>query len=86
VVNVGDLMAQWSNDVYVSTLHRVVNPPVSTGGRRLSIAFFHQPNYDALIECIPGCAAPGEAPRYAPITSGDHRLLKVTRANQPATM
>ncbi|MBE9605817.1 isopenicillin N synthase family oxygenase [Acetobacteraceae bacterium H6797] len=84
VVNIGDLMAQWSNDVYVSTLHRVVNPPAGTASRRLSIAFFHQPNYDALIECIPGCERPGEPPRYAPITSGDHRLMKVMRANQPA--
>lgn len=86
VVNIGDLMAQWTNDRYVSTLHRVVNPPQAENVRRLSIAFFHQPNHDALIECIPTCLAPGAAPRHAPITSGDHRLMKVARANQPATM
>ncbi|MCR0985688.1 isopenicillin N synthase family dioxygenase [Roseomonas populi] len=85
VVNIGDLMAQWSNDRYVSTMHRVANPPRSGNTRRLSIAFFHQPNHDALIECIPGCAGPGNPARYEPITSGGHRLMKVSRANQAAT-
>lgn len=84
VVNIGDLMAQWTNDRFVSTKHRVINPPSGAGTRRLSIAFFHQPNYDAMIACIPTCTEAGEAPRYAPITSGDHRLMKVQRANTPA--
>ena len=83
VVNIGDLMAQWSNDRYISTMHRVVNPPRAGNTGRLSIAFFHQPNHDALIECIPGCATAEHPPRYAPITSGDHRLMKVSRANTP---
>jgi isopenicillin N synthase-like dioxygenase len=49
IVNIGDLMARWTNDRWVSTVHRVVNPPSDTGGstRRQSIAFFHQPNWDA---------------------------------------
>ena len=36
-----------------------------------------------LIECIPTCVASGESPRYAPITSGEHRLMKVKRAASP---
>jgi isopenicillin N synthase-like dioxygenase len=64
-------------------MHRVVNPPSGAGTRRLSIAFFLQPNYDALIECIPTCVASDESPRYAPITSGEHRLMKVKRAASP---
>jgi isopenicillin N synthase-like dioxygenase len=84
VVNIGDLMAQWTNDRFVSTLHRVANPPRGANTRRLSIAFFHQPNFDALIECIPGCAGPGRPERYAPVTSGEHRLMKVAKANQAA--
>jgi isopenicillin N synthase-like dioxygenase len=42
---------RWTNDRWVSNTHRVVNPPATVGVRakRLSIAFFHQPNYDALI-------------------------------------
>jgi len=59
IVNLGDLMAEWTNDRWVSTLHRVINPPrdKAIGSRRLSMAFFHQPNYDAVIECLPTCSA-----------------------------
>ena len=84
VVNIGDLMAQWTNDRFVSTMHRVVNPAQNDSKARLSIAFFHQPNYDALIDCIPGCSDAGHPARHAPITSGDHRLMKVARANKAA--
>lgn len=77
VVNIGDLMAQWTNDRFVSTLHRVGNPPAGDQTDRLSVAFFQQPNYDALIDCIPTCLRPGDAPRYQPITSGAHRRLKL---------
>jgi isopenicillin N synthase-like dioxygenase len=78
VVNIGDLMMHWTNDRFVSTLHRVVNPPRdrALGSRRLSIAFFFQPNYDALIECLPTCCSPTNPPKYPPITSGAHRLRK----------
>ena len=77
VVNIGDLMAQWTNDRFVSTLHRVCNPDTGDRSDRLSIAFFQQPNYDAVIECIPTCRRPGEQPRYQPTTSGAHRRRKL---------
>ena len=81
VVNIGDLMMQWTNDRWVSTLHRVVNPPADAGcdTRRQSLVFFHQPNYDTLIECLPGCATLGTPPRHAPITSGDHLRSKFVK-------
>jgi len=77
IINIGDLMAQWTNDRWVSTLHRVVNPPreAAGGNRRLSIVFFHQPNYDTLIETLPG----DQPTRYAPVTSGDHLHAKVMK-------
>jgi isopenicillin N synthase-like dioxygenase len=75
VVNIGDLLMRWTNDRWISNTHRVVNPPASVAARakRLSIAFFHQPNYDALIECI--------APRakYPPVRSGDYRDRKYSQ-------
>jgi isopenicillin N synthase-like dioxygenase len=73
VVNIGDTLSRWTNDRFVSTMHRVVNPPVINGksAPRLSIPFFCQPNYDAVIECVETCAGPGNPPRYQPITSGD---------------
>lgn len=85
IVNIGDLMARWTNDAWVSTLHRVVNPPLDAGAesRRQSLIFFHNPNYDAPVACIPTCVKPGEAPKYPPTTSGDH-LAKLFRATQNA--
>ena len=81
-VNLGDLMAEWTNDRWVSTSHRVVNPPRAQAGRaRLSLCFFHQPNYDARIECIPSCHGPDNPPRYGATTSGAYikRKLDLTR-------
>ena len=77
IVNLGDLMAAWTNDRWVSTMHRVVNPPAEEAMTdRYSVAFFHQPSYDAVIECIPTCLAPGEVARHAPTTSGEWILAK----------
>ena len=74
IVNIGDLMARWTNDRWVSTLHRVGNPPADqyARSRRQSVVYFHNPNYDALITAIPTCVPPGAEPIYEPITSGDH--------------
>lgn len=78
VVNLGDAMARWTNDRWRSTLHRVVTPPVEQAAtsRRQSIAFFHNANWDAVIECIPTCLAVGDAPRYAPVTAGEYLMSK----------
>ena len=78
VCNLGDLMQRWTNDRWRSTMHRVVNPAreQSAGNRRVSFAFFHQPNYDAVIACLPTCSAPGNPPKYPPVSSSEHRLRK----------
>ena len=69
IVNIGDCLMRWTNDIYVSTPHRVVN----RGGReRYSIAFFLDPDPDALVAAIPGCIAAAQSPRYAPIRAADH--------------
>jgi isopenicillin N synthase-like dioxygenase len=79
IVNVGDLLAEWSNDRWRSTLHRVVPPPAQIDGpvRRRSVAWFQQPNWDAVIECLPTCSDESNPPRYAPVTSGDHLMAKL---------
>jgi isopenicillin N synthase-like dioxygenase len=80
IVNLGDLMAQWTNDRWRSTIHRVVNPPeTASTSRRHSIVFFHQPNFDAVIECLPTCLKPGEQPKYAPVTSGEHLMAQIAK-------
>lgn len=82
VVNLGDLMARWTNDLWRSTLHRVVLPPQSSEGstRRQSMAFFHNADYHALIECLPTCITSGEPPRYEPVLAGPHLMSKFHRA------
>ena len=82
VVNLGDSLARWTNDQWRSTLHRVV-VPTGDGGRtaRQSIAFFHNANWDAVIECLPTCSGPGNPPRYPPVTAGRH-LMDKFRATQ----
>jgi isopenicillin N synthase-like dioxygenase len=56
---------RWSNDVYVSTPHKVVSPP---GKDRYSVAFFLDPNPDAVVACLPTCISPEQPAKYAPIT------------------
>jgi isopenicillin N synthase-like dioxygenase len=76
IINIGDLMARWANDRWVSTVHRVVNPPAEESGtdRRQSLAFFHQPNWDAEITALQPCLALGEASKYAPVRSGEYLI------------
>ncbi|MBG1231433.1 isopenicillin N synthase family dioxygenase [Aestuariivirga litoralis] len=78
VINIGDLMARWTNDRWVSTVHRVVNPPANEGGmdRRQSMAFFHQPNWDAEIKVLDVCVADGAAAKYEPVRSGPYLMGK----------
>ncbi|MEM6382433.1 MAG: 2-oxoglutarate and iron-dependent oxygenase domain-containing protein [Pseudomonadota bacterium] len=75
VINLGDLLMRWSNDVYVSTRHRVIPP----ARERYSIAFFFQPNADAVVDALPGT---GTDNKYAPVTSADylHSRLAATYA------
>jgi isopenicillin N synthase-like dioxygenase len=74
VVNIGDIMQIWTNDRWISTLHRVVNPPreVADTSRRHSVVFFHQPNYDALIETLPSCFDAQHPKKYEAITYKEH--------------
>jgi isopenicillin N synthase-like dioxygenase len=77
VCNIGDLMMRWSNDRWVSTLHRVAVPePTAVPSDRISLVFFHMPNPDAVIRCI---AAAG-AEKYPPITCAEHYLGKLMKA------
>jgi isopenicillin N synthase-like dioxygenase len=67
VVNIGDQMARWTNDRFASTVHRAIN---RSGLERYSIPFFFGPDYDTVVEALPGCTGPDRPARYAPVTSG----------------
>jgi isopenicillin N synthase-like dioxygenase len=72
VVNLGDLMGRWTNDHWVATPHRVVNPPADQAmTRRFSLPFFHLPNHDAVIEVIPTCVSEDRPARFAPVLAGE---------------
>lgn len=86
IVNIGELMARWTNGLWKATLHRVVNPPtaLAADSRRLSLVFFHNPNYDALVSALPGTVAAGEVAKFPAATSGDHLRSQFLRTQVAA--
>ncbi|MEE8292150.1 MAG: 2-oxoglutarate and iron-dependent oxygenase domain-containing protein [Candidatus Tectomicrobia bacterium] len=85
VVNIGDLMMRWTNDRWTSTPHRVVVPPddLRHVSRRLSIAHFVRPNFDAPIVCIPTCASADNPPRYEVTTLQDYAVARFAAGAGP---
>jgi isopenicillin N synthase-like dioxygenase len=70
VINLGDMMQRWTNDIYHSTLHRVFN---ATPGRdRYSVASFFNVNRSYRIECLPTCRPETGEPLYPPCTAAEH--------------
>ena len=69
IVNIGDALMRWTNDHWISTPHRVICPEEGGGtSRRQSIAFFHNPSPDAVIECLPPFLPKEGYGSYPPIT------------------
>jgi isopenicillin N synthase-like dioxygenase len=84
VVNVGNLLARWTNDLYCSTLHRALhigNKP------RISGAFFVYPDDRTMVRCLDTCQGPQNPPRYEPVITEEYvRVLREDsrRAGRPA--
>ena len=69
VVNIGDLMARWTNGIFASTYHRVSN---LSGHARYSLPCFIGANADARIAALPSCVS-GERPaKYPPVLAGEY--------------
>lgn len=84
ICNLGDMLARWSNNLYVSTPHRVLRPKESSCGplkvERISIPFFFDPNYDSMICPIDELVQRSEKPMlFDPIMYGDHLLAKMSK-------
>jgi isopenicillin N synthase-like dioxygenase len=81
VINAGDLLARWSNDIIKSTKHRVVvhlsDPYQDTYPSRYSIAFFGSPNWDSNIECLDSCWSPQNPKRYDPVNTYDYLVSRL---------
>jgi isopenicillin N synthase-like dioxygenase len=76
VVNVGDLLARWTNDAYRSTPHRVVN---SSGRERLSLVLAYDPEPETLIDPR-GLFGDDVETDYQPITCGDYLVQRFQKA------
>lgn len=79
LINLGDLLARWSNDRWLSTMHRVVPPRDASGRlvRRRSAAFFHDGNADAVISTLAPCRAADGTSAYADVTVAEHLAQKL---------
>ncbi len=77
LVNIGQMLMRWTNDIFPSTPHRVVNP---AGRERYSIPFFFDPDFETVVSCLPPCTGPGNPPKHEPICYLDH-ILAFTNEN-----
>jgi len=69
VINIGDLMARWTNGIFASTLHRVSN---LSGQARYSLPCFVGANADARIEALKSCVTDERPAKYPPVLAGEY--------------
>ena len=71
VINVGDLLARWTNDRFTSTSHRVIN---RSGHARYSISHFYDPTYEAIVDPRDAGLPAGVESKYEPVLAGEYVL------------
>jgi isopenicillin N synthase-like dioxygenase len=84
VVNVGNLLERWTNDLYCSTLHRALHVGSAP---RISGAFFVYPDDTTVVRCIDTCQGPDNPARYEDVVTADYvRVLRedAQNAGRPA--
>ncbi len=78
LINTGDLMQRWTNDVFRSTPHRVGASLTENAGRdRYSVAFFCHPDMSADISCLDSCHDQQRPAQYPPITAHEHLMERL---------
>jgi isopenicillin N synthase-like dioxygenase len=80
LIQVGDLLARWTNDLIKANIHRVANPPAESGeqSRRTSLVYFHYPNLDVTVTPAPSCIS-DDTPAGSAIAAGGHLRNAVQR-------
>ena len=76
VLNVGDMLARWTNNRFVSTPHRVIN---RSGGDRYSLPYFLDTSMDAQITCLATCTDASRPPQYPPVRFGDYLMERLNK-------
>ena len=79
VINLGDLIQRWTNDLYRSNMHRVRNGNAARRDR-YSVPFFFSPDHNAVIECLPTCRDADRPPLHATCTAGEHLMEMFNRS------
>jgi isopenicillin N synthase-like dioxygenase len=69
IVNLGDMLQRWTNDLYRSTRHRVIPP---TERPRYSVPVFISPRWDTVIACLDACVTDDRPARYQPMLAGEY--------------
>ncbi|KAI6120044.1 hypothetical protein EV401DRAFT_1860525, partial [Pisolithus croceorrhizus] len=84
VINIGDLLSRWTNDIFRSTVHRAVN---RSGVRRYSIPMFIGANPHVEVEPLPTCVSPERPAKYGTVTSGEYvqKRIHETYQRSPTT-
>jgi isopenicillin N synthase-like dioxygenase len=82
IVNVADFLMRWTNGLYKSTIHRVVNRNTEA---RYSVPFFFSVNYDTMVETLPTCLKDGETSKWKPIRAGEYILERLNATTKNAS-
>ena len=71
VVNGGQMLQRWTNDVFLATPHRAIN---RSGGERYAIPFFCDSNIDWPVAAVPTTVGPDKPPKYPTTYYSDYMV------------